>query len=80
MNRLRSPIALTTCVGAASVGACAVSASRDWAQMGGPAAIEMDGPTAFSLPLPGISREDRRAFAVGNSFFRDNWVAAPAST
>lgn len=79
MNRLRSTIAVTTCVGAASIGACAVSASRDWARMGGPAAIEMDGPTAFSLPLPGISREDRRAFAVGNSFFRDNWVVAPAS-
>jgi CxxC motif-containing protein (DUF1111 family) len=79
MTRLRSTIVLTTCIGAASVGACAVSASRDWALMGGPAAIEIDGPTAFSLPLPGISREDRRAFAVGNSFFRDNWVVAPAS-
>lgn len=79
MKPLSRTLALAGLVATASAGACAVSASRDWALMGGPAAIEIDGPTAFSLPLPGISREDRRAFAVGNSFFRDNWVVAPAS-
>ena len=37
--------------------------------------------TAFALPLRDPSTgEDRRAFAVGNSFFNDNWVTAPAST
>jgi CxxC motif-containing protein (DUF1111 family) len=79
MNSRVRTVAIAGLVAAASAGACAVNASRDWARMGGPAAIEMDGPTAFSLPLPGISREDRRAFAVGNSFFRDNWIVAPAS-
>jgi CxxC motif-containing protein (DUF1111 family) len=29
--------------------------------------------------MPGLSPEDRRAFVVGNSFFRDNWVVAPAA-
>jgi CxxC motif-containing protein (DUF1111 family) len=27
-----------------------------------------------------MSDEDQRTFAVGNSFFRDNWVTAPSST
>lgn len=49
------------------------------ARLGGPATVEVDGPNAFSLPMPGLSREDRRAFSVGNSLFRDNWVVAPAS-
>ena len=35
---------------------------------------------AFSLPLRTLPAEDRRAFAVGNNFFNDNWVTAPAST
>ncbi len=38
------------------------------------------GVTAFSLPAPDLQAEQRRAFAVGNAFFRDNWVIAPAST
>ena len=51
----------------------------DRARLGGPATVSADGPNAFSLPIPGLTREERRAFSVGNSFFRDNWVAAPAS-
>ena len=47
--------------------------------LGGQTSVAADGGHAFSLPVPGLSREDRRAFSVGNSFFRDNWVAAPAS-
>jgi CxxC motif-containing protein (DUF1111 family) len=27
---------------------------------------------------PGLSADDRRAFMVGNSLFRDNWIVAPA--
>ena len=55
------------------------AASAGVARAGGPATVRADGPDAFSYPAPGLSREDRRAFSVGNSFFRDNWVAAPAS-
>ena len=55
------------------------TASSVSARLGGPATVDATGPHAFSLPIPGISREDRRAFSVGNSFFRDNWVVAPAS-
>jgi CxxC motif-containing protein (DUF1111 family) len=48
-------------------------------RLGGPATVNESGPGAFSLPIPGLSTEDRRAFSVGNSLFRDNWVVAPAT-
>lgn len=63
---------------ALSVAIAAVT-TTDPSRLGGPATVDVDGPGAFSLPIPGLSREDRRAFSVGNSFFRDNWVVAPAS-
>lgn len=47
---------------------------------GGDATVFVEGSTAFSQSVPGLNREDHRAFAVGNNFFNDNWVTAPAST
>lgn len=38
------------------------------------------GRNAFSMPLPTLDDEERARFAVGNSFFRRNWVEAPSST
>jgi CxxC motif-containing protein (DUF1111 family) len=35
---------------------------------------------AFSLPARNLREEHRAAFFVGNSFFNQNWVVAPAST
>ncbi len=35
---------------------------------------------SFSLPAPQLSNEERRLFEVGDSFFTQNWVSAPAST
>ena len=49
------------------------------AALGGPATVQESGPNAFDFPMPGLSVEDRRAFSVGKSLFRDNWVVAPAS-
>src|SRR6185295_3021528 len=34
---------------------------------------------AFSLPAPNLSATHLAAFFVGNSFFNDNWIAAPGS-
>ena len=34
---------------------------------------------AFSLPSPNLTAEHRTSFFVGNSFFNQNWVIAPAS-
>jgi len=38
------------------------------------------GAGAYAQPVPGLDPEQRRFFAVGNNFFNDNWVTAPAST
>jgi CxxC motif-containing protein (DUF1111 family) len=38
------------------------------------------GRNAFSMPLPTLSDDENARFAVGNSFFRRNWVEAPSST
>lgn len=35
---------------------------------------------AFGLSARNLTNQQRRTFAVGNSFFRQNWVTAPAST
>jgi CxxC motif-containing protein (DUF1111 family) len=34
---------------------------------------------AFSLAMPSLTEGHRHAFFVGNSFFNENWVTAPAS-
>lgn len=50
------------------------------AASGGAATITDSSANAFSFPIPSLSTDERRAFFVGNSFFNDNWVTAPAST
>ena len=35
---------------------------------------------SFGLPAPSLTNEQRRTFEVGDSFFTQNWVTAPAST
>ena len=49
-------------------------------RQGGDATVHVDGRDAFAQPAPGLSDEDLRTFAIGNNFFNDNWVTAPAST
>lgn len=38
------------------------------------------GREAYSTPLTNLTRKHRREFVVGNSFFKENWVSAPATT
>lgn len=47
---------------------------------GGATTVHVDGRNAFSLPAANLSDEEQSRFAIGNSFFRRNWVEAPAST
>ena len=47
---------------------------------GGKTTVFQKGPDAFGLPLANITRTNRRAHVVGNSFFNKNWVFAPSST
>ncbi|MDE0802225.1 MAG: thiol oxidoreductase [Acidimicrobiales bacterium] len=49
-------------------------------QLGGATSRDADTRNAFGLPAPNLSSEDGRAFEVGDSFFTQNWVTAPAST
>ena len=53
---------------------------QELADQGGDATVEIDGSGAFAQPVPGLDDQQRRDFAVGNNFFNDNWVTAPAST
>jgi CxxC motif-containing protein (DUF1111 family) len=47
---------------------------------GGDTTVFADGRNAFSFPFASLDDDERARFAVGNSFFRRNWVEAPAST
>jgi CxxC motif-containing protein (DUF1111 family) len=38
------------------------------------------GKNAFSFPAANLSDAERTRFVIGNSFFKRNWVIAPAST
>ncbi len=55
-------------------------AAVDQRNSGGELTVNDATINAFALPGPNLSSKERRAFAVGNSFFNDNWVTAPSST
>ncbi|MEM9997927.1 MAG: di-heme oxidoredictase family protein [Bacteroidota bacterium] len=38
------------------------------------------GANAFGIPSPGLDNQEELFFGVGNSFFNQSWVSAPAST
>lgn len=46
---------------------------------GGAGTVFNFGKDAYSTPHSSLSRKHRREFVVGNSFFKDNWVSAPAT-
>lgn len=47
---------------------------------GGATTVYASGKNAFSFPLANLDDDERTRFAIGNSFFKRNWVEAPAST
>ncbi|MBL1270964.1 MAG: c-type cytochrome [Oceanospirillales bacterium] len=47
---------------------------------GGDGTVEQFDTNAYSLPQGNLSMTKRLDFSVGNSFFRNPWVEAPAST
>ena len=47
---------------------------------GGGTSVKKEGANAFSLPAGNLPMTKRLDFSVGNSFFRNPWVQAPAST
>ncbi|MDP1848356.1 MAG: di-heme oxidoredictase family protein [Solirubrobacteraceae bacterium] len=65
---------------AAGCGGAGGELAGDRARSGGAGTVDDATGFAFALALKTLPRKDRRAFAVGNSFFNRNWVRAPAST
>lgn len=49
-------------------------------KLGGNTSVNSNGSKAFSLPAANMPLIERVNFSVGNSFFRNPWVIAPAST
>lgn len=50
------------------------------ARTAGDVTVFADGRNAFSFPAANLPDDERTRFAIGNSFFKRNWVQAPAST
>ena len=48
--------------------------------LGGETTAFSEGRNAFELSARNLTNEERRTFEVGDSFFNQNWVTAPAST
>ena len=46
---------------------------------GGVTTVYATGKNAFSFPLANLDDPGRTRFVIGNSFFKRNWVEAPAS-
>lgn len=66
---------------AAWLGASAADApSPPEERPGGDTTVFEVGRNAFSFPAANLDDAGRTTFAVGNSFFRRNWVEAPSST
>ncbi|CAM4165125.1 di-heme oxidoreductase family protein [Vibrio neonatus] len=47
---------------------------------GGATTVKKEGANAFSLPAANLPISKRLDFSVGNSFFRNPWIPAPATT
>ncbi|HMQ56473.1 MAG TPA: di-heme oxidoredictase family protein [Anaerolineae bacterium] len=62
------------------IAAASTEAPFNPALSGGQTTIFNTTPNAFGQPAPGLERMDELFFFVGNSFFNQNWVIAPAST
>lgn len=61
-------------------GACGSPGVELDPNLGGDATRSDVSRNSFSLPAPDLTNDERRLFEVGDSFFTQNWVTAPAST
>src|SRR5262249_12008115 len=82
MKRLLPGFRMQPCVAALLIGAAlCVNCRAEPAEelSGGEGTVFDDSRNAFSFPAANLSLEHRTRFFVGNSFFNQNWVAAPAT-
>jgi CxxC motif-containing protein (DUF1111 family) len=77
-HRLPALLALTGCL--LGCEAAPSPADPEQALSGGSGSVWRADRNAFSQPSALLSPSRRLAFSVGNSFFRNPWVSAPAST
>lgn len=70
---------LVACLLASGVGA-APTADPTAEKTGGETTVFATGRNAFSFPAANLTDPERTRFVIGNSFFKRNWVQAPAST
>jgi CxxC motif-containing protein (DUF1111 family) len=78
---LRAVVICLGVAGAVWVAAGAhATAAPDEEKTGGETTVYATGQNAFSFPLANLPDDERTRFAIGNSFFRRNWVQAPSST
>ncbi len=77
----RLPAAAALAAALAAVGAVAtVPPDAEGERSGGDTTVFATGRNAFSFPAANLPDDEHARFAIGNSFFRRNWVEAPAST
>lgn len=60
--------------------AASTSLAADQLTSGGATSVDKEGANAFSLPAANLPLNKRLDFSVGNSFFRNPWIPAPATT
>jgi CxxC motif-containing protein (DUF1111 family) len=75
---LRSVTVIATSL-ALVAASCSSGSSSLEANLGGDTTRVVDGESAFGFAAPTLTDEERRTFEIGNSFFTQNWVTAPAS-
>ena len=76
----RAALALLLAAGSAATLHAALAIDDGSDLPGGATTVHVDGRNAFSLPAANLPDGERSRFAIGNSFFRRNWVEAPSST
>jgi CxxC motif-containing protein (DUF1111 family) len=74
---MKPAVAFALCL--AICGASRLLSSTDGMLSGGDGTVFDTSRNAFSLPARNLREEHRSSFFVGNSFFNQNWVVAPAS-
>ena len=79
MKRWLSRSALALTVTGVALPSAGSAGSEATALAGGATTVFELGRDAFSFPAANLREEHRAAFFVGNSYFNENWVAAPAS-
>lgn len=83
---LKRPVLLSAAIGLIALAAFAMASNepafplQNTPLTGGEGTVEQFDHNAYSLPQGNLSMTRRLDFSVGNSFFRNPWVEAPAST